>query len=102
MYYLVQDPEASCFVFTVEDPRQDGFRGPVREGVTLVIPPDLHTIPPGVTAPHPCVAVSEQDATQYRVFKYRNECRAAGYRPLSELYTVQPSWTAYLAEARRS
>jgi hypothetical protein len=101
MYYLTQDPETCCYVFTEEDPRPEGARGPVQEGVHLVIPPDLGEWPVGVTAPQPCLAASEEDGTQYRVFKYRNECRPAGFRPLSELYAVHHSWSEYRAELRR-
>jgi hypothetical protein len=98
MYYLFQDPETTCYVFTREDPRKDGFPGMMQEAVRLDIPEDLDRWPEGTTAPHPCLAVSEEDGTHYRVFQYRNQCRPAGYRPLSMLYAVHTTWADYRAE----
>jgi hypothetical protein len=97
MYYLTHDQENQCYVFTAEDPRKDGFDGPVQEGVRLEVPDNLQHFPPGVTAPHPCLAVSETDPRHYRVFKYRNECRPAGFRPVTLLYDVEPTWSKYRA-----
>jgi hypothetical protein len=98
MHYLAQDPETRCYVFTKEDPRKDGFVGPIQSGVRLDLPDDLDRWPAEDTAPHPTLAVSEEDEKHYRVFPYRNQCRPAGFRPLSRLYAVHTTWAEYRAE----
>jgi hypothetical protein len=99
MYYLIQDPETSCYVFTEEDPRQDGFTGPVQEGVELEFTREDPGAA-GVTAPAPCLGVSQTDGRRYRVFPYRSDCRRAGYNALSERYAVHATWAEYQAELR--
>src|SRR5205085_986854 len=97
MYYLAQDVGNSCYVFTSEDPRKDGFAGQVQEGIRLDVPDDLHHTPHGQTASAPCLAVSDLDPKHYRVFQYRNECRRAGFQALSLLYVVCRRWSDYKA-----
>ncbi len=67
-------------VFTVEDPRKDGFSGTVVEGVTLDhVMVDVHTWPDGQESPKVVVGREPGNPKHYKVFKCSRELQAAGF-----------------------
>jgi hypothetical protein len=97
--FLVEDQSygATYLVFTWEDPRKAGYKGNVKEGVTLKYDMlAVHAWPDGEPAPEACVGQDPADPSQYEVFKYSRDLQAAGYRPVGGKAVLFGSWSDYL------
>lgn len=80
--FLVEDqrPGIHNFVFTQLDPRLDGFKGPVIEGVSLDY--DILSItswPDGRPSPQPQLGRDPANPKHYKVFKYPKELHDLGF-----------------------
>ena len=100
MSYLIVDQPRGTYVFTNEDPRREGFPGPVEEDVSLVeeFPEILHW--PEGRRPEQWLGVSQKDHGEYRVFPSPQDCTSAGFRPLTTRYWTGNSWQEWLAAGR--
>jgi hypothetical protein len=87
--YLAIDSPSGIFVFADNDPREEGFGGPVTEKVSLVeeFPELLRNKPPSHW-----LGVSEQSASESRVFPSPENCRSAGFRVLGTDFWTGKSW----------
>lgn len=90
--YQVIAPETLHYIFTSDDPRKDGFDGPIQQDVILTQPEDVGDWPPGADSPDTCLGVSLDDEHRYQVFKTTDECCRAGFRPLGPNYGIYESW----------
>ncbi len=83
--FLVKDQRhgATYLVFTAADPRKDGYRGEVMEGVSLDYDMEaVYSWSDGHARPEACVGQSSENPKHYKVFKYRSELQSAGYQPI--------------------
>ncbi len=97
--FLVTDrrPGAAFLVFTWVDPRKDGCRGNVIEGVSLDYNMEaVHNWPDGDDCPEACVGRAVDNPKHYKVFKYSRELMGAGYQPVAGTAVVFGSWSDYL------
>jgi hypothetical protein len=96
MSFLVVDRPKNTYVFTDDDPREEGYSGQIEEDVSLVeeFPEILEW--PGGRPPDRCLGVSHRDETDYRVFPSPIDCRSAGYEPLAARYWTGHSWHEWL------
>jgi hypothetical protein len=80
--FLVKDRRLGMdnFVFTQVDPRGDGYAGDVTAGVTLDYDMNaVHDWPHGQPVPNPQIGRDPADPKHYKVFKFPEELRAAGF-----------------------
>jgi hypothetical protein len=105
-YYLIRDRSphgVEYLVFTVEDPRLDGYQGELEEGVSIdsngedVFTPQLGEEPPEV-----CVGRDPQDWGRYRVFRSPASRDDACYEPVTGLPVVLHSWRRHLCNTGRA
>jgi hypothetical protein len=83
MTYLAYDPDHDLYLFTEQNPRDEGFDGSVQAGVTLDSDyPEILRWPQGSPPGH-WLGVSDSDDTAYRIFPSREDCLSARYTPLS-------------------
>jgi len=97
--FLVIDKRfgATNLVFTWQDPRKDGFAGPVEEGVTIDYDMEaVHRWPDGAERPEACVGRAPDNPKHYKVFKYARDLKAAGHTPAAGKARVFGSWSDYL------
>ena len=94
--FLICDNQTNQHVFTDSDPRDDGFTGEVVSNVTLDIPDDLTEWRDGARCPQPVLAVSPTDRTDYKLFKYDTEAKAAGFRVRASRPVTATSYAAYV------
>ncbi|HYT93680.1 MAG TPA: hypothetical protein VEL76_33485 [Gemmataceae bacterium] len=97
--FLVKDTRhgATYLVFTWNDPRKDGYKGNVIEGVSLDYDMEaVHSWPDGEARPEACVGRKPDKPKHYKVFKYRSDRRAAGYQPVAGTAVVFGSWSDYV------
>lgn len=88
---------ATYRVFTVEDPRKNGFNADLIEGVSLDY--DLETVhrwPDGDPQPEACLGRAKDDPKQYKVFRYCSDCDAAGYERVPGTPLVFGAWSEYI------
>lgn len=99
--FLVTDPERSACVFLFPDPRDDGYRGLVEEGVSFE---DCDPIwPDGAPCPEQLLGVSPNDPKVFRVFRYEHERRNAGFTPVHfQAVAVFSSWADYVMAGMRN
>jgi hypothetical protein len=94
--FLVKDPDMHNLIFFVEDPRKDGYWGEVEAGVSLEYDMEkVHSWPDGTRRPDPCVGVDPDNPKNYKVFKFEEDRRQAGYRPVPGTPLVFGSWSEY-------
>jgi hypothetical protein len=84
-------------VFTVEDPRKNGFAADLIEGVGLDYDMEaVHRWPDGHPRPKVCVGRAKDDPKQYKVFRYCSDCDAAGFERISGTPLVFGAWSEYI------
>lgn len=93
--FLVRDPRTNFLIFTHEDPRTDGYLGAVESDVALQYPLDVHEWPDGARRPEIAVGVGGPDRKEYRVFRFDEDRRRAGYERVHGTPLVFRSWTDY-------
>jgi hypothetical protein len=87
---------AVYLVFTWHDPRQDGYSGPLTEGVILDYDMEHVTSwPRGHPRPEACVGRSPKNAKHYKVFKYRTDLQGASFEPVPGVPLVFGRWSEY-------
>lgn len=84
-------------VFTVNDPRPDGCTEEVIENVTLENPTENNTWLSGQARPQCVLGQDPACLTHYRVFKYNDDLRAAGFTLVDAQTLSYTSWTDYPA-----
>jgi hypothetical protein len=95
--FLVHIADRNLFVFTFDDPRGDGYDGPLTEDVSLEMPADVENLldlydwPDGSESPRPFVARHPGSATRYKIFRNRRECQSEGYVVCGQFH-VEGSW----------
>ncbi len=97
--FLVEDRRhgTTHLVFTSEDPRKDGYKGEVIEGVSLDYDMQaVHSWPDGHRRPEASVGRAGDDPKHYKVFKYDSERQSAGYQPVAGTALVFVSWSDYI------
>jgi hypothetical protein len=97
--FLVKDQryETTYLVFTWEDPRENGFRGDVVEGVSLDYNMEaVHRWQDGRPCPEVCVGRAKNDPKHYQVFRYSSDREAAGYEQVPGMPLVFGSWSDYI------
>lgn len=100
MAYLIIDQPSNTYIFTGTDPRNEGYRGPVQERVALVEEyPEIQSWPEG-KPPGRCVGVSPKNRSEFRVFPSMEDCRSAGFTPLTTNYWTGDSWQDWLRSTR--
>jgi hypothetical protein len=97
--YLVKDRRLGMenYVFTQADPRHDGYKGEVIEGVTLDYNMnEIHFWQEGQSRPEPQIGADPSNSKHYKVFKSPAELQAAGF---VLVHTNRPfvaySWSEY-------
>lgn len=85
------------YVFTRTDPRSEGYRGDVIEGVTLDYDMNAtHLWPDGQPRPNPQLGRDPSNPKNYRVFKFPAELQAGGFEFVhSNVPLVAYSWSDY-------
>jgi hypothetical protein len=97
--FLVEDKRhgTTYLVFTWEDPRKDGYSGKVVEDVVLDYDMEaIHSWPHGHARPDACVGQDPNTPKEYKVFKYKSDLQAAGFKPIAGTAVVFGSWSDYL------
>jgi hypothetical protein len=105
-YYLVRDTRphgVEYLVFTVEDPRLDGYYGPLEEGVTLDsdgvdVFTEHETEPP----PDICIGRDFANRARYRVFRTPAARDTAGFEPIFGIPVVLSRWRRHLYNTGRA
>jgi hypothetical protein len=99
-FYLARRPlhaGAVALVFTVEDPRRDGYGGDVQCGVTFDLDSeDIDTWRDGQRRPMACVGLNPGDAAHYRFFRSAADREQAGFLPVHGDAITIASWSKYL------
>ncbi len=95
--YLVKDERygATYLVFTWEDPRREGYRGQVSEGVSLDYNLGADVWPDGHERPELCVGRAPDNPNHFKVFRYGKDLREQGYQPVPGTAVVIGSWSEY-------
>jgi hypothetical protein len=88
---------APYLVFTVIDPRADGYKGELVENVSLDYDElKVHHWGDGERSPDACVGVAPEDPKHYKVFKYAEQLQAAGYKPVAGTAVTFFRWLDYV------
>jgi hypothetical protein len=105
-YYLIRDSRphgVEYLVFTIEDPRLDGYNGPLEEGVSLDSDGvDVFTEHDREPVPDICVGRSRADFGCYRVFRTPAARAAAGFEPIFGVPLVLSRWQRHLYNTGRA
>jgi len=96
--YLVIDPTTRFYIFTDQDPRNDGYDGSVRQDVRLDESDTLNALSNDSTAAVPCLGCSPSDEKHFRVFESFKQCRLSGFEPCGNVYAKYQSWIEFLEE----
>ncbi len=96
--FLVRDEERSYLVPTERDPRDDGFRGPVRKVASFEYDENVIEWSSGSSRSEPTMGLNRDNPPAARVFRTPKECRAAGFEiePGNPHPHVLDSWAEYL------
>lgn len=86
---------SAFLIFTWEDPRSDGYRGPVTEDTALDFSPEAVHWPRGGHAPDTCVGHAPNEPTSLKVFQYRSQLRRSGYVPVEGSPEVFGRWADF-------
>ena len=92
MNYLVVEPITGRHIFLTERPTEQECGG-TANAVELHTLDDSHYWSHGGEAPVPCLG--QKDSTIYRVFRFPNECRKAGFIPIDGDAVLANNWTDY-------
>lgn len=102
--FLVKDRRFGMdnFLFIQLDPRQDGYTGEVIEDAKLDYDmPDVRRWPDGEPHPDPQLGRDPKDPTRFKVFKFPQELKAAGFDFVhSHAPLVAYSWSDYRRQYR--
>lgn len=90
--FLVVEPLSNIYVFTEEDPRNDGYDGPLESDVKLDELATINDESVNSTTAVPCVGQSPSDPKHFRVFKSLKDCRQAGFQSVATIYCRHQSW----------
>lgn len=90
--YLVVEPLTQIYIFTEEDPRQDGYDGPLEQDVRLDETRTVGDATSDSTVAVPCVGRSPHDPKQYAVFQCNKDCRHSGFEPVATVYAKYQHW----------
>lgn len=90
--YLVVEPLSNIYIFTEEDPRNDGYHGPLESNVKLEDVGTLDDESVNSTTAVPCVGQSPQNPKHFRVFQSKKDCRLAGFESVATVYCKYQSW----------
>ncbi len=96
--FFVKDQRhgATFLVFTPSDPRKDGYQGIVEEDVDLDYDMlEVHQWPSGHPRPEVCVGRDPVNPKHYKVFKYSNQLRSAGYQSVDGMLVTPGDWARY-------
>lgn len=93
--YLVIDPITGFHIFLEQDPRGDGYDGPVEQDVKLEEADAMVSASQDATAAIPCLGRSPQDDRHYRVFESMKQCRQAGFEPCGTVYAKYQTWREF-------
>lgn len=96
--YLVVEPLTQIYIFTEEDPREDGYDGPLEQDVRLDEARTLGDSASDSTVAVPCVGRSPDDPKQFAVFQSNKDCRQSGFRPVATIYAKYRSWREFEVE----
>lgn len=79
--FLVKDRRLGMdrYVFTHTDPRTEGYKGDVIEGVDLEYAMNIHHWPDGHPRPDPQLGRDPKNPKHYKVFKFPADLQAAGF-----------------------
>jgi hypothetical protein len=99
--FLAHDTKRNCFVFTITDPREDGYEGEVVEDVTLEEEENLNVWPDGSDRPTSVLAHARDNPRRFKRFKSDDRAKAAGFEP----YTYAPMmayhrWADHLRDSK--
>lgn len=99
--FLVKDRRLGLdrYVFMMTDPRLDGYRGEVTEGVTLEFDQNHITLwPDGEQRPHPQLGCDPMNPKHYKVFKFPEGRRSAAFELIHDSVPLVPyTWSDYRA-----
>lgn len=87
--YLIIDEEDQCHTFYHEDPRLDGYAGPIDEDVDFMFPDSLLVVPEGQPMNRVndlCFGRSNADPRNYQVFPTQAACIASDFLPIESSY----------------
>jgi hypothetical protein len=105
-YYLIRDTRphgVEYLVFVVEDPRFDGYNGPLEEGVTLDSDGvDVFTECETEPAPDICVGRDRSNMVCYRVLRTPAARDAARFEPIFGVPVVLSRWQRHLKNTGRA
>lgn len=96
--FLVEQPRTgvTVLVFTLQDPRTDGFAGTVVEGAALDYDmAHVHSWPDGTDCPDAVTGQNPANNKHYKVFKYSRDREAAGFQPVKGIVTVFRRWSDF-------
>jgi hypothetical protein len=104
-YYLIRDSRphgVEYLVFTVEDPRRDGYAGPQEEGVSLDSNgEDVFTQDHGEPPTEVCLGRDHEDPGHYRFFRSLAHREAHRYDPVAGVPVVLRHWLGHLRNTGR-
>ena len=104
-YYLIHDSRphgVEYLVFTLDDPRRDGYAGPVEEGVRLDSNgEDVFTHHDGEPPPEVCLGRDPEDPGYYRLFRSPSHREAHRYEPVAGVPVVLRHWLRHLRNTGR-
>lgn len=104
--YLAHIPFLNYHIFTVDDPRIDGYEGPILAGVTFDLPDGVKTLdelyrwPKGADAPDTCLGRDPAASSRFKVFRGSAACRRDGFIPLGPNFSLCASWSEVAEVAR--
>lgn len=94
--YLVEDRlgGAKYLIFTWDDPRADGYEGPVQNDVTLDYDLESERWRDGDEAPESCVGQQKDNPAHYKVFR-RPDAAPSEFQLVPANFAVVGSWADY-------
>lgn len=95
--FLANDPQTGVSVFCEEDPRRDGFDGPIQE-VELETAPSGEGWTGGTPQPQRYLGQDPHRPSRYRVFPAARDCGNAEFMSQGTAFRVVRNWRQYLAE----
>lgn len=93
--FLVIEPMTHFYVFTDEDPRNDGYDGPVEQDVRLDESGTIGGRSANATAAVPCLGQDPSDPRHFKVFECTKDCRRDGFSPVASVYGKYQSWREF-------